>query len=66
MAGSSLPGYWIVIAQATPALVPSASVAVTEKEPEAVGVPVTAPVVVFSVSPAGSGAAGDVLATEKV
>ncbi len=43
----------MVIAQ--PALVaPLASVTFTVKVPEAVGVPVTAPVEVFSVRPAGS------------
>jgi hypothetical protein len=51
----------IVIAQADPAVVPFASVAVIEKEPAAVGVPVTAPVDVFSASPVGS-----VPTTEKV
>ena len=50
----------IVIAQ--PLLVaPSASFTCTEKVPAAVGVPVTAPVAVFSARPAGS-----VPTTEKV
>lgn len=50
-----------MIAQVDAAVIPCASVALREKEPEAVGVPVTAPVDVFSVSPAGS-----VPTTEKV
>src|ERR1700689_1169080 len=44
----------IVIGQVVVALPPSASVPWMEKEPAAVGVPVTAPVDVFSVSPAGN------------
>ena len=43
----------IVMAQAV-LVAPFASVTLTEKVPEAVGVPVTAPVVVFRVRPAGS------------
>jgi hypothetical protein len=49
-------------------VVPFASVALREKEPAAVGVPVTAPVDVFSVSPAGSvfGGVAPGATTEKV
>jgi hypothetical protein len=64
----AFPGYWIVIAQADVPVIPFASVTAREKEPEAVGVPVTVNVAEFvdvfdgfSVSPAGS-----VPTTEKV
>jgi hypothetical protein len=43
-----------VIVQVVVLIAPFASVTSIEKEPEAVGVPVTAPVAVFSVRPAGS------------
>ena len=43
----------MVIAQVPVAVMPFASVTLIEKLPEAVGVPVTAPVEAFSESPAG-------------
>jgi hypothetical protein len=49
----TVTGALIVIEQDVPTL-PFASVTLIAKVPAAVGVPVTAPVEVFSVSPAGS------------
>ena len=50
----ALPPALIVIVQLVLEL-PTASVTFTVKVPDAVGVPVTAPVEVFSVSPGGRG-----------
>ena len=44
----------LIVSEQLVLLAPSASLTCTEKEPPAVGVPVMAPVVVFSIKPAGN------------